>query len=245
MNAFLKMTWTELKLTLREPLGTFFTLFFPVMLLVVFGGIFGNEPEAFLGGYGSVDLSVPGYIGMIIGTVGMLGIPITLANYREQGILRRYRATPIQPGVVLWSQVAVNVLMTLLGIGLLVLVALVFYDLRIPRATLSIIPAILIGGFSFFAVGFVMAGLLPTARTAQAVGMALFYPMLFLSGAAMPRSIMPESVQRVADFLPLTHVVKLLEDLWLRGSWNLTSLAVVVGLLVVGLLISRQTFRWE
>ncbi|MFQ5419968.1 MAG: ABC transporter permease, partial [Anaerolineae bacterium] len=61
----------------------------------------------------------------------------------------------------------------------------------------------------------------------------------------MPRSIMPESVQRVADFLPLTHVVKLLEDLWLRGSWNLTSLAVVVGLLVVGLLISRQTFRWE
>ncbi len=245
MNAFLKMTWTELKLTLREPMGTFFTLLFPILLLIVFGSIFGNEADAFLGGYGSVDLSVPGYIGMIVGTVGMLGIPITLATYRENGILRRYRATPIQPSVVLWSQVAVNVLMTLIGIGLLVSVGLIFYDLRIPTATLSIIPAIFIAGFSFFAVGFVMAGLLSTPRTAQAVGMALFYPMLFLSGAAIPRHIMPESVQRISNFLPLTHVVKLLEDLWLRGTWNLVSLSVIVGLLIVGLLISKQTFRWE
>ena len=245
MNAFLKMTWTELKLTLREPMGAFFTLVFPILLLVVFGSIFGNEPSNFLGGYGSVDLSVPGYIGMIVGTVGMLGIPITLATYRENGILRRYRATPIQPGVVLWSQVAVNVLMTLIGISLLVTVALIFYDLRIPTATLAIIPAIFIAGFSFFAVGFVMAGVLPTPRTAQAVGMALFYPMLFLSGAAMPRHIMPEGVQRISEFLPLTHVVILLEDLWLNGTWNLVSLAVVVGLLVVGLIISRQTFQWE
>ncbi|MCA9932235.1 MAG: ABC transporter permease [Anaerolineales bacterium] len=245
MNAFLKMTWTELKLTLREPMGSFFTLIFPVMLLVLFGSIFGNEPSSFLGGYGQVDLSVPGYIGMIIGTVGMLGIPITLSNYREQGILRRYRATPIRPGVVLWSQVAVNVLMTLLGIGLLVLVAVLFYDLRIPSATFAVIPAIFIAGFSFFAVGFVMAGLMPTPRTAQAVGMGLFYPMLFLSGAAMPRNIMPESVQRIADFLPLTHVVKLLEDLWLHGDWNWVSLAVVVGMLVIGLPISSRTFRWE
>ena len=245
MNAFLKMTWTELKLTLREPMGAFFTLVFPILLLVVFGSIFGNEPSNFLGGYGSVDLSVPGYIGMIVGTVGMLGIPITLATYRENGILRRYRATPIQPGVVLWSQVAVNVLMTLIGIGLLVTVALLFYDLRIPTATFAIIPAIFIAGFSFFAVGFVMAGVLPTPRTAQAVGMALFYPMLFLSGAAMPRHIMPEGVQRISEFLPLTHVVILLEDLWLNGTWNLVSLTVVVGLLVVGLIISRRTFQWE
>jgi ABC-2 type transport system permease protein len=245
MNAFLKMTWTELKLTLREPMGAFFTLVFPILLLVVFGSIFGNEPSSFLGGYGSVDLSVPGYIGMIVGTVGMLGIPITLATYRENGILRRYRATPIQPGVVLWSQVAVNVLMTLIGISLLVTVALIFYDLRIPTATVAIIPAIFIAGFSFFAVGFVMAGVLPTPRTAQAVGMALFYPMLFLSGAAIPRHIMPEGVQRISEFLPLTHVVILLEDLWLNGTWNLVSLAVVVGLLVAGLIISRRTFQWE
>lgn len=245
MNAFLKMTWTELKLTLREPLGTFFTLVFPLMLLVLFGSIYGNEPNSFFGGFGSVDISVPGYIGMIVGTIGMIGIPITLANYREQGILRRYRATPLKPDVVLWSQVAVNVLMTVIGVILLVIAGRLLYDLRLPEATWGIIPAVLIGGFSFFAVGFMLAGVLPSPRSAQAVGMAIFYPMLFLSGAAIPRQVMPENIQRIADFLPLTHVVKLLEDLWLNGVWNWTSLAVVAGLFLVCLLVSQRTFKWE
>lgn len=245
MKPFWKMTWIELKLTLREPVGTFFTLALPLMLLVLFGSIYGNEPTSFLGGYGQVDLSVPGYIGMIVGTTGMLSLPITLANYREQGILRRYRATPLRPAVVLWSQVAVNVIMTALGVALLMIGGRLLYGLRVPVATLALIPAIVISAFGFFAVGFVMAGLMPTPRTAQAVGMALFYPMLFLSGAAIPRNIMPDTIQRVAEFLPLTHVVKLLEDLWFASEWNLVSLAVIVAMLVMGLAISRRTFRWE
>ncbi|MCA9973430.1 MAG: ABC transporter permease [Anaerolineales bacterium] len=245
MKTFGKLTWTELKMQLREPLSAFFTLAFPVMLLVIFGSIYGNAPDDFLGGYGQVDLSIPGYLGMIVGTIGMLGLPIALANYRDLGILRRYRATPLPATTLLWSQVAVNVIMTLLGAALLVLVGALFYDLRAPTGTLAIVPALLLGGLSFMAVGFVMAGVMPTARTAQAVGMALFYPMLFLSGAAMPRQLMPEGVQRVAEFLPLTHVVKLLEDLWFDGVWNLTSLAVVVGMLLLCLLLAQRTFRWE
>lgn len=245
MQTFLKMTWTELKLQLREPIATFFTLAFPLMLLLLFGSIYGNDPTEFLGGYGQVDLSVPGYIGMVIGTIGMLNVPITLALYRENGILRRYRATPLPSQIVLWSQVVVNVLITGLSVLLLVIAARLFYDLRPPSASLEMIPAILLGGLSFLAVGFVLAGVMPTPRAAQAVGMALFFPMLFLSGAAMPRQIMPETVRRVAEFLPLTHVVKLLEDLWFEGVWNLTSLLVVSGLLIFGLVVSRYTFRWE
>lgn len=245
MKQFWKLTWIELKLQLREPLAAFFTLVFPLMLLVVFGSIFGNEPEAFLGGFGQVDLSVPGYIGMIVGTIGMLGLPITLANYREQGILRRYQATPLRPSAVLWAQVAVNVLMTALGTAILFVAGRLLYDLRPPTVTLTMIPAIAISALSFFAVGFMMAGVMPTPRSAQAVGMALFYPMLFLSGAAMPRQIMPETVQRVAEFLPLTHVVILLEDLWFAGDWNLVSLGVVCAMLLAGLVVTRMTFRWE
>src|SRR5690606_1976004 len=107
------------------------------------------------------------------------------------------------------------------------------------------IPAIVIGALSFFAIGFVLAGVMPTARTAQAVGMAIFYPMLFLSGAAMPRYIMPDIVQNVSQLLPLTHVVILIEDLWLYGTWNLTSLTVVVTMFVLGLIASHYTFRWD
>jgi ABC-2 type transport system permease protein len=75
--------------------------------------------------------------------------------------------------------------------------------------------------------------------------MAIFYPMLFLSGTAMPRYIMPDVVQQIAGLLPLTHVVILIEDLWLKGTWNPTSAAVVAVVLIMGLVISRFTFRWE
>ncbi|MEM7334512.1 MAG: ABC transporter permease [Chloroflexota bacterium] len=245
MNAFIKMTWTELKLNLREPVGAFFTLAFPVLLLVLFGGIYGNEPSEFFGGFGTVDVSVPGYIGMIIGTVGMIGIPITISNYREQGILRRYRATPIKPGVILWSQVAVNVLMALLGILILIIAGRLLYDLRFPAGPWGILPAIIIGSLGFFSLGFVLASVLGTPRTAQAVGMALFYPMLFLSGAALPRQIMPETIQRIAEFLPLTHVVILLEDLWFDNSWNLVSTAVILAMFAICLFVTRRTFKWE
>ncbi len=245
MKTLWKMIWTELKLQLREPVGVFFTLAFPLMLLFIFGSIYGNEPSDYLGGHGSIDISVPGYIGMIIGTIGMLSLPIALSTYREQGILRRLQATPLPSSIILWSQVAVNVIMTLFGASMLVIAGFVVYDLSVPQASFGLLLAVILSGFSFLAVGFVLAGVLPTARSAQAVGMALFYPMLFLSGAAMPRQVMPEGVQKFSELLPLTHVVKLLEGLWLDGVWNLTSLAVVVGLLMVCLVISRRTFRWE
>lgn len=245
MKAFVKLTYTELKLQLREPVAVFFTVVFPVMLLVLFGAIFGNEADERLNGYGQMDLSVPGYIGMIIGTIGMLSIPVSLANYRDLGILRRLRATPVQSGTVLWAHVVTQVVIAFLGIALLFVAGLAFYDLRAPDGNALVIPAIVIGALSFFAVGFVLAGIMPTARTAQAVGMAIFYPMLFLSGAAMPRFIMPEIVQDISRLLPLTHVVILIEDLWLYGTWNITSLTVVVTMFVLGLIVSRYTFRWE
>ena len=118
MKALWKLTWTELKLALREPMVAFFTLVMPVLLLVIFGGIFGHEPLPFLAGYRQVDLSMPGYISMIIGNIGMVSLPITLASYRQNGILRRLQATPLRPTTVLWSQVAVNVLMAVLGVKL-------------------------------------------------------------------------------------------------------------------------------
>ncbi len=245
MKTFLKLTYMELKLQLREPVALFFTLAFPVMVMVLFGSIFGNEADEMFGGYGRVDLSLPGYIGMVVGTIGMLSIPTTLANYRDLGILRRLRATPLGSSQVLWSQVAAQVLMTAAAIVLLFITGLAVFDLRIPTGDLAIIPAILLSAAGFFAVGFMLAGVMPSARTAQAVGMAIFYPMLFLSGAAMPRFIMPDFVQQIAGFLPLTHVVILIEDLWLKGTWNLTSAAVITAMLILGLVISRYTFRWE
>ena len=245
MKALTKMTWVELKLKLRDPVGTFFTLVFPLLLLFLFGSIYGNEPSSFLDGRGNIDNSVPGYIALIIGTTGMIGLPIALSVYREKGVLRRFRATPLKPVTVLGSQVLVNLAVSLVGMVALVVAGVIVYDLTLPAAPLGALLAIIIGGLSFLSVGFVLASLLPTATSAQAVGMALFFPMMFLSGAGLPQQMLPQKLVDFSQYLPLTHVVNLLQDLWYGNGWNLTALLVLVGMTVLATAVSIRTFRWE
>jgi ABC-2 type transport system permease protein len=247
MNAFLKLTWTELKLYFREPIGAFFTLVFPLMMLFLFGSMYGNEPSAYFNGYGSVDVSVSGYTAMIIATSSLMSLTIVISAYRENGILRRLRATPLRPQAILFAQVIVIFLMTLVGMVLLIIAGKVFYNLRFDGNPWSVALAFILGSLSFFAVGFVLAGLLPTARSAQIVGMVILYPMIFLSGSTIPLEVMPEGVRSFARFLPLTYVVRLLRGLWIGEAWSQhwTEVVVLAALLIVGVLISIRTFRWE
>jgi ABC-2 type transport system permease protein len=247
MKSLLKMTWMETKLFLREPVGAFFTLAFPLMMLFLFGSIYGNSPSEYFNGYGSVDVSVPAYTAMIIATTGLLGLTITMAAYRENGVLRRLRTTPISPLVVLAAQVIVLFMMTVLGMLLLIIAGKLVYHLRFDGNAFSVLAGFVLSSLSFFALGFILAGLMPTARTAQVVGMVLLYPMLFLSGAALPRELLPETIKKVSTFLPLTHVVTLLRGLWIGESWSqhTTEVFVLVAILVAGVLISIKTFRWE
>jgi len=246
MQALWKMTWVEIKLFLREPVGLFFTLVFPVMILLLFSAIFGNGKVP--GGLGlrMVDVMAPSYTGMVIGTTALLGLPITIAGYRQQGTLRRLRATPLHPSVILAAHVLVNLLMTTVGISLLLFTARIVYDIRLPEAPFSVALAFLISSLSFFALGFVLAGVLPSARTAQIVGQVVFFPMFFLSGAAgIQPEMFPDALRRVSDLLPLTYVVELVQELWLAGEWDPTALVVLVGVAVVAVLVSARTFRWE
>jgi ABC-2 type transport system permease protein len=247
MKSLFKMTWMETKLFFREPVGTFFTLAFPLMLLFVFGSIFGNVPVEQLNGQGSVDISVPAYTAMIIGTTGLVGLPITMAAYRENGVLRRLRTTPISPLIVLAAQVIVLFMMTVLGMLLLIIAGKLVYHLRFEGNALNVFIGFVLSCLSFFALGFILAGLMPTARTAQVVGMVLLYPMLFLCGAGYPRELLPETIIKVSSFLPLTYVVTLLRGLWVGNPWSqhVTEILVLSGMLVLGVLISLKTFRWE
>jgi ABC-2 type transport system permease protein len=247
MKSLLKMTWMETKLFLREPIGAFFTLVFPLMMLFLFGSIYGNQPEAMFGGQGTIDISIPAYTAMIIATTGLMSITITMAAYRENGVLRRLRTTPVNPLVVLAAQVIVLFLMTTFGMLLLIIAGKLVYHVRFEGSALNVLAGFVLCSLSFFELGFVLAGLMPTARTAQVVGMVLLYPMLFLSGAGFPRELLPETIKKVSTFLPLTYVVNLLRGLWVGQAWgsHLFDISVLAGILVVGVVISALTFRWE
>lgn len=247
MRGLFTFTWTQAKLYLREPLATFFTIFFAPLFLIVFGVIYGNEPSDTFGGLGSMDVTVPAYLGIIIVTVGLIGLPIQTSVNRELGILRRYRVTPLQPLTYFVADVVTYWAMALVGLILLVVVGTLLYDVRFEGNILSVLAGFTLSTLAFLAIGFVIASLAPSARVAQTVGMVISYPMMFLCGATIPLELLPSSVHRIADFLPLTYVVKLMRGLWEGESW--IDLGLEVGVLAAVLLIcggiSARLFRWE
>jgi len=248
MKSLLKMTWMEGKLFLREPVGAFFTLAFPLIMLFIFGTVYSNIPTGpGSGGPDAISNLIPAFIAMVIGITGLMAVTITMATYRENGILRRLRTTPVSPLVVMAAQVAVVFTMTALGTLLLVIAGKLFYHVRFEGSIISMVGGFILGSLSFFGIGFILAGVMPTARTAQVVAMVLMYPMLILSGAAWPRELMPAAVQKIAAFIPLSYVVNLLRGLWTGESWgvHLLDVGVLAGMLLLGIIISVKIFRWE
>jgi ABC-2 type transport system permease protein len=247
MKSLLKMTWMEAKLFLREPVGAFFTLVVPLMYLVLFGSISGNEPTPISGGRRAVDAAIPSLTALIISIIGLIAITITLTTYREKGILRRLRTTPISPLILLVAQVIVVFTITCLGMLLLIIVGALFYQVSFEGSVFSMLAGFILCSLSFFGIGFILAGIMPTVRTAQIVGNALLYPMIFLSGAFFPVDLFPKVIQKVATFIPLTYVVNLLRGLWFGEAWgeHLLDVSVLAGMLLLGIIVSVKTFRWE
>lgn len=247
MQSFLKLTQTQLKLFTREPVALFFTIAFPLLLLFLFGAMFGNDPSPRYGdgSFGYIDSYVPALAAIVIGTVALQTIPISTATSREQRVLRRFKATPMPSWVYIAADVVSNFIVSLIGMVLLIIVARLVFGLRFGGSAPNVLVGFLLASLSFIAIGYIIASLAPTSRLAQAAGSLVFFPMMFLSGAAFPIAIMPEGVQRVSDFLPMTHMVKLLQDLWFGDGWNNTALIILATMLVIGGIISAKIFRWE
>lgn len=247
MRGLWKLIGVEIKLYLREPAATFFTIAFAPMCLLIFGTIYGNKPEVFFGGRGMVDISVPSYIAMIIISVGFMGIPIATAANREAGVLRRFRMTPLRPAAYILANISSYYVMTAVGVAALVVVGRAAYGMKFGGNIISVWAGVTLGSLAFFSLGYLIAGVASTARIAQAVGMIAAFPMMFLSGSAMPLEVLPQSVRNISRFIPLTHVVTLMRGLWVGESWlkHLTEAAVLGGVLVVGVILSARFFRWE
>ena len=247
MKSLLKMTWMEAKLFLREPVGAFFTLVFPLIYLFMYGIISGNEPTPMYGGQRTIDAAIPSLTAVIISMTGLMSTTMTMATYREKGVLRRLRTTPVSPLVILVAQVIVVFTMTGLGMLLLITAGKLVYHVRFEGNAFSVLAGFVLSSLSFFAIGFILAGTMPTTRSAWIVGMVLLYPMLLLSGAFFTVELLPVAVRRVSAFMPLTYVVNLLRGLWGGEPWgvHLLDVGVLAGMLLLGIIVSMKTFRWE
>lgn len=245
MRGFQQLTWTELKLFLREPAAVFFTLAFPLMLLFVFGGIFGNEPTDWIGTLGSVDISVPGYMGLIVGTTAFLSIPIIISEYRHQGIFRRLRATPLNPMTIIAAQTLIYLVVTMMGLSLLYIAGRIVYDLKVPENPFALLAVLIVGFLCLAAMGFLIGSYFKTSRTTQVIGNIVYFPQMFLAGAAMPREMFSDTLRTWTEWLPMTQTISLTKQVWWGEPFSWWSLVYLLGIGLVCVAISSRIFKWE
>jgi len=242
------LTWIEIKIFLREPLGAFGMIVVPVLVFVGLGRIFGRRIEfPSLAASGFLRVGVPVLASILITLSAVLSLVTIITIYREGGILKRLRATPLRPQTILTAQVLVKLLLTAVTLLLMVVAGKRYYPIGIHVPVFGFTVALLISTWSILSIGFLIASIVPTARFAQPIGAIILYPMIGLSGLFVAVESLPPKLQIVSRILPLTYAVSLLEGIWRGDSWfahvgDIVALSVAF---VVCTALSAKVFRWE
>lgn len=238
-----KLTWVELKIFLREPMGAIGTIVVPVVLFMVLGRLLRRQADE----VPFVTQGLPVFVVIFVAISAVLSLTTIIAIYRESGILKRLKATPLSPLVILSTHVVVKLILTAVTLGLLVLAGRRFYVGPPPPAPWSFMLAVVLVSLSLMSLGFVLASVVRTARFAQPLGSILLYALLSISGLFYPVDKLPAAWQAVALASPLTHGVDLLRGLWVGAGWESQWIAVVALLanLAICTILSSRIFRWE
>lgn len=244
-----QLTWIEIKVFLREPLGAVGTIVFPVLAFVVLGRVTGGRTAppsatsaALLGPGGIATL-----VSMLIAIGAVLSLVTIISIYREGGILKRLRATPLRPWTILGAHVLVKLLLTAVTMVAMTLAGRRYFAIgpHVPLVGFTI--ALLISTLSILSIGFIVASVVPTARFAQPVGALIFYPMLGLSGLFVPIASLPPLLRGIARVLPLGYSTSLLRGIWTGEPWSahVGDVAALGAVFVVCVAVSARVFRWE
>ncbi len=243
-----RLTWLEIKIFVREPLGLVTTVGVPVLTFLVVGRAVAGQMQragSRLPAAVSVDLPVLGAV--LIALSGVLSLVAIIAIYREGGILKRLRATPLRPQTILIAHVLVKLAITATTLGLMILAGRRVYPVGPAVPLASFAAAVLFSTVVILSLGFLIASVVPTARFAQPAGAVVLYPMLGLSGLFLPLDALPPLLHGLARLLPLTYVVSLLRGIWRGDGWPAHGgdVAVLVVMCVLCTAASARVFRWE
>ncbi len=243
-----KLTWLEIKIFLREPLGALGSIFFPVLVFVVGGRLLGGRrTSGSIDAAGFVRVGLPVLVAVLAALSGVLSLVTIISIYREGGILRRLRATPLRPQTILTAHVLAKLALTLVTMFLLVAAGKSYYPVNVDIPVFGFAMALLISTWSILSIGFLIASLVPTARFAQPIGAVILYPMLALCGLFAPLDSLPPALGTVARVLPLTYAVSLLQGIWKGEAWSahMGDVAALVLVFAICTALSAKVFRWE
>jgi ABC-2 type transport system permease protein len=246
LRGLLTLTWLEIKIFVREPLGLIGTVGVPVLIFIVLGRMFAprakqpNAPDLI-----SVDLPILAAI--LIALSAVLSLVTIIAIYREGGILKRLRATPLRSITILTAHVLVKLLFTAVTLAGMILAGKRYFPAGVDAPFISFGVALLYCTFCIVSMGFLIASVVPTARFAQPLGTLILYPMVGISGLFAPITALPPALQVVARLLPLTYAVSLLRGIWRGDGWiaHAGDVAALGLIFLVCTGISARVFRWQ
>jgi len=243
-----KLTWIEIKIFLREPLGAFGSIGVPVLVFLVLGRVVGGRPSPpSLAASSFIHVGLPVLASLLIAISAVLSLVTIISIYREGGILKRLRATPLRPQTILTAHVIVKLMLTAATLALMVLAGKRYYPIGVHVRVFSFTIALLISTWSILSIGFLIASIVPTARFAQPVGAIILYPMIAISGLFTPVESLPPVLHALARVLPLTYAVPLLQGIWNGDAWSahVGDVAALAVVFVVATALSAKVFRWE
>jgi ABC-2 type transport system permease protein len=214
LRTAVRLTSVELRLLLREPMVAVGLLGFPLVTMLVIAGVFGQVPDPDFGGVAPDDHYIAGYIGVVLGALGIITLPVFIATGRELGVTRRLRASGVSAGVLVATRALVGIVLGIAAVAVVLAVGSAAYGMRRPADPLGVVGWFTAGLACFVALGLALGSLAPTPRSAAALGNLLFVPIFLLGGGGPPREVMSGPMRGIADAIPLTHVVG-----GLRASW--------------------------
>jgi len=243
-----KLTWIEIKVFLREPLGAIGTIGVPVLLFVVLGRVTKYKPgPTSFPNSGLSGAGLPVLVSLLITVSAVLSLVTIISIYREGGILKRLRATPLRPYTILTAHVIVKLLLTAATLTLMLMAGRRYFPPGAHVPWFSFTIALIISTWSILSVGFLIASIVPTARFAQPIGAVILYPMIAISGLFVPVKALPPALHAVALALPLTYAVNLLKGIWNGDGWitHMGDVSALTLLFLIFTALSARVFRWE
>jgi ABC-2 type transport system permease protein len=246
MNAAVsRLVRTELTLMTREPLTVIFVFVFPVVTMLIIGGSFGTTPTVAFDWVNPSHWYVASYLTVVIAATGLIMVPVHLASYRERGVLRRFAAAGFPRWSFALAQLVTGLVAIAAGSVILLIVAAPVYGLPPMHQMTRVVAAFALGAVAFVGIGVLLGTVLPSARSAQAAGLILFFPSFLLGAGGPPPHVMGSALRGIAGYLPLTRVTDAVRDPWL-GTGTATGSLIVVAVLAMAaatLAVRRSSLR--
>lgn len=239
MKAFITLLKTELKLSVRGMDMIIFAVCLPVVAMVILGIVYGSNSE-------NLAVSFPAVSTIAICAGGVMGLPLVISGYRQNKILKRFKVTPVSPALLLFVQVMIYTVYSVVSLTLVYLTANIFLGFRLPGSWIQFIGAFALVMISMFSIGTLVGGVSPNTKAASIIASILYFPMLIFSGATLPYEIMPP-LQKIADVMPLTQGIKILKAAALDKPMGNIALPLIIicTVAIVCTVISIKFFKWE